>query len=369
MRLLVTVTLNPNQLRAHLEPIWRLEEVESITLVADRAAPEMPKLRSVVPPAWLVRVLGRAAAKLVTAVVVARRERPAWVLAYNLVPHGLNALIVGALARRRTLLHLIGGPREWEGGGYTSDNAILGRLRRPVAPLEGLLLAAIRRASFVSVMGSEARRLLIEAGVRPERVTAIPASVDLDRFRPRPPEAADYGLITVSQLIPRKRLADFIDAVALLRERHPALRAAIVGTGPLEAELRAHAERRGVADAVDMLGFRADIEQLYARSEIFVLPSRSEGLSIAVTEAMATGLPVVVTDVGEVRDIVEDGRNGFLFAVGDTAALAEHADRLLSDPDLRRSCAQAAAADAGRVSARERIEGIYRQVLTAGRFP
>src|SRR5919112_1036656 len=95
LRLLLTVTLNPNQLRAHLEPITDLDEVESVTLVADVAAPPLAKLTTVVPPAWLVRLSGRAVAKLLTGVAVAVRRRPHWVLGYNLVPHGINALLIG----------------------------------------------------------------------------------------------------------------------------------------------------------------------------------------------------------------------------------------------------------------------------------
>src|ERR687893_19050 len=82
-------------------------------------------------------------------------------------------------------IHLIGGPREWEGGGWSSDNKVLGRLSRPVRPLEWVLVQAIRRADVLAVMGSNARRELIARGVRPERVVVVPAGVDEALFDTR----------------------------------------------------------------------------------------------------------------------------------------------------------------------------------------
>jgi len=363
VRLLVTVTLNPNQLRAHLEPITDLPEVEGVTLVADVAGPPMAKLRTVVPPPRLVRVLGRAGAKLVVALGLALRERPDWVLAYNLVPHSLTALAIGAIARRRVLIHLIGGPREWEGGGWTSDNKVLGRLPRPVPPLERALVWAIRRAGVVAVMGSRARRELIARGVAPARVAIVPASVDEARFGVARPAQPRYDLVTASQLIPRKRLEDLLEAAALLRERRPGLRVAIAGRGPLEDELRERARALGLEESVELLGFVADVERLYADSRVFVLPSRSEGLSIAMCEAMAVGLPVVVTDVGEARDVVVPGETGELVPVGDPAALARAAAALLEDDARREAMGRAASAAVRAHCSRARVTEINRGLL------
>jgi glycosyltransferase involved in cell wall biosynthesis len=362
MRLLLTVTLNPNQLRAHVEPIADLEAVESIILVADVAAPPMPKLVSVVPPAWLTRFCGRALAKLLTGLVVALRERPSWILGYNLVPHGINALLIGRLTRRPVLIHLIGGPVEWVGGGFRSDNAVLGRLPRSVPLLERLLVRLIRAADMVAVMGSSARDDLVDRGVPAERVVALPASVDVDRFALcRGP--ARYDLVTASQLIPRKRLGEFLRAVALLRLQRPGIRAAVAGTGPLLGDLAAEARRLGVEDAVDFLGFVADIERVYAGTRVFVLTSRAEGLSIAITEAMAAGVPVVATDVGEVRDVVTPGRTGFLYEVGDVDALVQRVGRLLDDERLRLDMGGAAAEVAAAVSSRQRVTELNRTIL------
>ena len=362
MRILVTVTLNPNQFRSHVEPITALPEVTSVTLVADAPGVSIPKLRTVVPPRWLMRVAGRAAAKFLTGVAIALRERPSWILGYNLVPHGINAVLIAKLARARSYVHVIGGPAEWQGGGYGSDNKILSRLGRPVRPLERLLVRVLKAADVVAVMGTRARADLVARGLDADRVVVLPASVDPARVRPAD-RAPLYDVVTASQLIPRKRLHELLQAAARVREAHPALRVAIAGRGPLEDELAAEAQRLGIADAVDFLGFVEDVESVYAHARMFALPSQREGLSTPRTEAMAAGVPLIVTEIGEARDVVVHGANGFLFDVGDVDALARHIATLMADESLRHEMS-AAARDAVRTtSSPERISEINRGVL------
>ncbi len=364
MRLLATVTLNANQLRAHLLPLVELDEVSELVLVADEPAPPIPKVRSVVPSPRLTRLLGRAGSKLVTCTRLARELRPEWVLSWNVMPHGVNGFVAGRAAGARTAYHMIGGEVEWAGGGWRSDNGILGRLPRPLPPLEHALLAVVRRTDAVCTMGSRGRSALIAHGVDGARVHITPPAVDVGRFTPAAPDAPRaYDLLTVGELIPTKRLSDFLQIVALLRDRQPALRAAVAGVGPLRADLVAEADRRGIGDAIDFLGLRVDIQEVYRSGCVFVLTSRYEGLSVAMTEAMASGLPPVVSDVGELRDLVEDGRNGFVVGVGDVAAFAERIGELLDD-DSRRAEVAAAARDAAVSHASvPKVAEIYRRIL------
>ena len=364
MRLLVTVTLNPSQLRSHVQPITDLPEVERVVLIADAEGAAFDKLETSVPRPVLVRLLGRTGAKLAVVLTSSLRERPDWLVAYNLVPHSLTAIVVGTLTRRRVLIHLIGGPREWAGGGWTSDNKVLGRLGRPVPILERFLVAAIRRADVVAVMGSGARADLIARGIHPDRVAVVPASIDDKRLGSLAAASGpEYDIVTASQLIPRKRLEDLLAATAILKKSRPRLRVAIAGRGPLDQSLQAQARALGIEDNVDFLGFVPDVATIYARSTVFVLPSRSEGLSIALCEAMAAGLPVVASDVGEIRDVVVPGRNGQLHEVGDIHALAQHVRTLLDHPDRRATMGQAARTDAIAHCSRERVRAINRRLL------
>jgi glycosyltransferase involved in cell wall biosynthesis len=348
IRVLVTVTFNDNQLRAHLLPIVALPEVAEVVLVTDTVPTPLPKVRVVVPPRILVRITGRAVSKLLVCLRLALRERPDWIIGFNLVPHGSTAILAARAARTRSLYAMIGGDREWREGGWDSDNKILGRLRSPSPVVERALLWLMRRSTYVATMGAVGRAELLKRGLDGKQVTPIPPAIDVERFKPSVVDVDyEYDVITVAALLPNKRVADVIDAAAHLAPRRPGLRVAIVGRGPLDAELRARARRLGLDDVVDFLGFRDDVEALYARSRVFVLPSASEGLSIAMLEAMASGVTPVVTDVGELGSLVRDGETGRLYAPGDVEALATILEELLTNP-ARSSSLGAAAAELAR---------------------
>jgi glycosyltransferase involved in cell wall biosynthesis len=122
-----------------------------------------------------------------------------------------------------------------------------------------------------------------------------------------------------------------IDALALLTDRHPTAHLAIGGRGDLEDALRCQARARGIENRVHLLGLRADIPAVLRAADLFVLPSLSEGLPLALLEAMFTGCPIVATDVGDVRVALAQGEAGPLVTPGSPDALAGAIDQLLSD--------------------------------------
>lgn len=347
---IATVTFNDNQLRAHLLPLLEVEGVEEVVLVTDvEPRRPLPRVRVVVPPRPLCLTVGRAAAKTIMCVAVAMRARPSWVIGFNIMPHGLNAIMAGRIARAGVVYHQIGGSREWLGGGWDSDNAILGRLPRPSPILERCLLSAIRRCDLVLAMGSRGQRDLIAHGVDERRVRILPGAIDTDALDGAPTNRRTYDVVAVGELIPTKRIEDLIDAVAVLHhEGGPSVRTGIAGGGPLARDLRVRAESRGVGEFVDVLGFRSDVFSLLKGARVFVSTSGYEGLSIAILEAMAAGVAVVASDVGEIRDVVSDGVTGHLYECGDVRGLAGVLRAILEDDERRREVAEA-----GRVAARE----------------
>jgi glycosyltransferase involved in cell wall biosynthesis len=147
-------------------------------------------------------------------------------------------------------------------------------------------------------------------------------------------------LIAVGNLYPVKDHATLLRALSLL----PDAWLAIAGRGGEEENLRRLARELGIAERVHLLGLRDDIPRLLAAGDVFVQPSRSEGLPLAVLEAMAQGIPVVATDVGGVGEAVSDAETGYLVRPGDPAGLATAVGRILDSPD--RGAALAAAANA-----------------------
>jgi glycosyltransferase involved in cell wall biosynthesis len=113
----------------------------------------------------------------------------------------------------------------------------------------------------------------------------------------------------------------------------------VVGDGPIEDELRRLCNDLGLGDRVEFTGYRspAELEGIYAASDIFVLSTHSEAFANVVLEAMSWGLPVVSTRVGGCPEVIDDGFNGLLVEPGDIPAMANAITRLLDDAELRRS--------------------------------
>jgi glycosyltransferase involved in cell wall biosynthesis len=182
-------------------------------------------------------------------------------------------------------------------------------------------------------------------------------------------EPADPLLVSVGNLYPVKGHAHLIDALALLAERHPRLHLAIAGRGELEGALATRARDRGLRGRVHLLGLRSDIPALLAAADIFVLPSLSEGLPLALLEAMFATRPIVASDVGEVSVALAGGRAGVLVKPGNPAALATAIDGILNDPSRARALAESAGTraateyDVSRMSRRylETYEEVLRQ--------
>jgi glycosyltransferase involved in cell wall biosynthesis len=139
-------------------------------------------------------------------------------------------------------------------------------------------------------------------------------------------------LLNVGRYVPVKRQSEVIRAVARTSFDTQLL---VVGDGPLKAELRALVSELGLSDRVHVTGRVADIEPFYAVGDIFVAPSRGEGLPITLLEAMDVGLPVVATDIPGIREVVDDDVTGQLYEPGDIEALCTALFKFC-DPSVRR---------------------------------
>jgi glycosyltransferase involved in cell wall biosynthesis len=213
-------------------------------------------------------------------------------------------------------------------------------------PRNALRRAAYRlahRACARTIAVSEAIRDLLshDYGFARERTVLIPNPVNTARFASQPPDASlrrTLGLdgcrvlTCVGRLVPGKGQRYLVEAFASLRDKYRDVQLVLVGDGPERAALERQVQEHGLADRVLLLGGRNDVPALLALSTIFVLPTFTEGLPIAVVEAMAAAAPVVVTAIPGNIEVVGDERHGKLVPPGDAAALATAIASLLDDP-------------------------------------
>ena len=191
-----------------------------------------------------------------------------------------------------------------------------------------------------------------QLGVRPRRPRVIHNGVDVDAFHPGDPGPelrAELRLApgapvvgTVGNLRPVKDYPTLVRAFARARQRVSDAVLVFVGDGGERPKLEALAAELGIADAVRFAGDRSDVPRLLRLFDVFALSSQTEGISIALLEAMASGLPAVVTDTGGNPEVVAEGHTGHLVPVGDADRLGDALAGLLSDPGRQRAWGAAA---------------------------
>lgn len=169
------------------------------------------------------------------------------------------------------------------------------------------------------------------------------------------------NIISVGRLDPQKNQKILIDAFARFHEKFPAYTLEIFGEGSLRPQLQAQINGLGLENAVFLRGYADNIHDRLAQAAMFALPSDYEGMSNALIEALAIGVPVVTTDhpIGGARMLVEDGVSGLMTPVGDTDGLYRAMERLAADPEL----AQMLGKNSVRVREKLAVDAVVRQWL------
>jgi glycosyltransferase involved in cell wall biosynthesis len=257
-----------------------------------------------------------------------REKRPDAVMTYN---WGSIEMVLGARRARFTPLihHEDGfGPEE-------SDRYLLRRI--------WIRRFLLRTATAVAVPSNTLRDLAIRRWRVPSaRVHYLPNGVDLERFTPGARMGGDSPLIIghVGHLRPEKNQRLLIEAFARSASRAYA-RLHLFGDGPEEDDLRQLVRSLGVQDVVEFKGAVADTAPVYREMDVFALSSHTEQMPLTVLEAMASGLAIVSTDVGDVHAMVDPSNHNLVVAKANADAFAGAIDRAVDDADLRRSVGDA----------------------------
>jgi len=330
-RILVTGTFfNPNWYLSHITPLAR-SGVREVILVVDEPQIGLECVKFACPPRWLAKGISRAAAKAIWMIWAGFRYRPDLYMGYHLAPGACSALLAGKLLGRPACYQATCGPVEFLGGGLEDIEGVGRLLGRPSRLVEKVALGVVNLFDLIVVRGSRAKAALTVLKVRPP-VAVITGSVQRCELPVRSERGID--LVFVGRLAPVKQVDQFLDVVNAVSQALPSVRAAIVGDGPLMAEAQAAVCRLRLVGNVEFMGKRADVQSVLTRSKVFLLPSKTEGLSIAMAEAMMAGVVPVVADVGELGDLVSDGENGYLIEPDCIDAYAARVLSLLQDNAL-----------------------------------
>ncbi|MFH0794035.1 MAG: glycosyltransferase family 4 protein [bacterium] len=266
-----------------------------------------------------------------------------------------------AKARRFDVIHTHGSQDSWATAAALAGLAprpLVMRTRHNIFPIRDHWANRWLWGRFTDSIACISNAILEDCAAKPylsrERLALIPSAVDADYYAGGQGARvqAELGLegryvagIT-GRLREEKGHRYLLEALPQVAAVAPDFILLVVGAGSLEDALRAQARELGVANRVIFTGFRADIADVLAALDLFIMPSVSEGLGTAVIEAAAAGLPIIASDVGGIPDIITHGIEGWLIAPTQSSALAEAILRFYHDRALARRCAEAAASKA-----------------------
>jgi len=226
--------------------------------------------------------------------------------------------------------------------GYEPPSKQWDRIKVALRDAVNLTIARLVRARFVTVSEDLRQRYRISS----KRCTIIPNGITLKDFKPR----LEVGMNTeqssipiigwVGRMVPVKGLTILLEAVAKLSAQSQLLRVVLVGDGPERAALETLAQRLGIKELVDFVGFVPDPQSFLADMDIFALPSLHEGIPMVLLEAFAAEVPVVAAAVGGIPDIISDSRAAYLVSSSSPEAWAEALTELITDREKARMMAK-----------------------------
>jgi glycosyltransferase involved in cell wall biosynthesis len=254
-------------------------------------------------------------ATFVGTIIVFKRRLDTIVAVYAF-PQALAAVIVGKLTRRKVIVLTDGGD---------IDIIMKNPFVRPI------ILACLRTAAAVTAVNTSKRDALLSLVVKTEICPII--GVDISQFKYVPFGSKEKSTVLYVGRLSGEKCPDvLLNACGVLHRNGVRFRLCVVGDGPLVEEIEKSSVRLGLTDVVTMERYVAHsrVHGFFERSAIFVLPSRREGVSVALLEAMSAGCLCIVSDIPDNRDLIQHMDNGLVFRVNDEEDLAKKISWALS---------------------------------------
>lgn len=301
------------KLSMKLEPIYNIPFINNIIVLRGGKGPEINKVAYAnIPDTKIIRDIYR----FFKGIILGRKYNTKLVISYYLVPHGILGYYVSRFIGAKFCISIIGD--------------LLYHVKAPI--LGGFYRRILKNSDFITVTGIKSKKILIDNDVDKDKIFILPNVINMDDYIPESATKKDYDISFIGRLTYVKRLDIFFQVISEVVKEIPELKVAIVGDGEELEKCKYLVKEISLEKNVIFLGFRKDINELINKSKIVLLTSESEGMPSVIIESMACGVPVISSDVGDIGDIIQDGKNGFLVQkFDDISSYKDKIIKVLSD--------------------------------------
>ncbi len=323
---------NRNWLEAYARPIAESDHRTHVVTFSKYQHALDDRIRVIVAPSHLQSLLGERLARWITFGFWCLKNRPHLVLGLHLPTSGFIALVAARSIGAQAAYFCVGGESEIENGEIGIEQSLTQRSNFCNKAVANSLVDIANEFDAVFTMGTNTAAALRTLGVSPP-IYPIAVGIDMIRFSAKPPPpSTSQRIISVARLVPIKALDLLLEAVSELRSQGRNVSLDIVGDGPERERLEKKIKALGIAANVRLIGSQDQVEKWLWEARVFALASRSEGLPIAMLEALSCGIGVVAPKVGDIADAINDPRVGLLVESAHAKAYA-HAIAQMLDLD------------------------------------
>jgi glycosyltransferase involved in cell wall biosynthesis len=311
-RILIIAGCTDKKLISKISPILDSRYVEEVYLVRNTEMQySHPKLvqYSVFKPFRKILPL-RELNRIISSICILLFKRIDIILSIHFLMHGVYGYFLSKIFKKKHIFLFIESPRK-----YTKDR---------------LMIKMLKEAYLVGVRGSDSMQYLLEKGIAKDKIFIPPNEFEIQNIRVSNKKKI-YDLIYIGNFVDVKDLPLWVDTVECVKKDVPNIKCIMVGDGERFNDIKERIHSKGLKDNIELVGRKNNVNEYIKKSKLLLMTSKSEGLPMVVVECMAYGVPAVVPNVGDVKDLVTHGKNGIIVNKRDAREFAKEIINILED--------------------------------------
>lgn len=284
-----------------VEPIARSKKVEAVYVFRESAGDEITGVRYITSPAYVRKIkVIKHIFEFFQLLFFSIKLRPAYINGIYTLPKGMQSTIVAKLIGCKSIVSVIGGIIE------------IKTYYKPTWFWESINLWMLRACDIVTTTGAAVTNFLVCHGIAQTKIYELGGSVNTDKFKSCDAAEREIDILFVGYFTELKGPDRVLEVVKMIKPVIPAVKATFLGTGMLMAEIKEKIKRYGLESNISLPGYVPEAGSYFKKSKLLLMPSRTEGLSVAMLEAMSCGCVPVVANVGNMTDAAWHQKNAMV---------------------------------------------------------